>query len=235
MYGFQHVKSSAYHPQSQGQIERLNGTIKRDLEKYMIAHATKVYIDQLKFSVYSYNTSFHTTIKTTPMLCHRGKKSQLNLLYETVSSNISKAAEKMVSDSKRRAKAFLEELNIGDYVRVNLHTKNKIKLGVIKLKSTKFANFSKEYFQVTDKGENKQGIEVYTLDIDSKRKIYYRNELLKVNVKDLKSTGRLERPDHSFGVKDTFDRESHLKNIHSRRSIEAPYSSSSFYKKRLAC
>ena len=104
MYNFKHIKSSAYHPQSQGQIERLNQIIKRSIQSYLLTYDTKNYIDNLKFIVYSYNTSIHTTTKATPMKIHRSKKSELNLLYENVAENIERNAKKMVEDSKKKAK-----------------------------------------------------------------------------------------------------------------------------------
>ena len=42
---------------------------------------------------------------------------------------------------------MLEEINVGDYVRIDKRTKDKVKLGLIKIKSSKPSNFSKEYYK----------------------------------------------------------------------------------------
>ena len=55
---------------------------------------------------------------------------------------------------------------MGDYVRIDKRTKDKVKMGLIKIKSSRVSNYTKEYYKVTSVNENKSGVEVYTLDID---------------------------------------------------------------------
>lgn len=55
-----------YTPQKNGQIERVNGTIKRMIFQYMTNRSSRRYIDALPSLVQNYNESVHSTSKLTP-------------------------------------------------------------------------------------------------------------------------------------------------------------------------
>lgn len=62
------------HPQSQGQVERLNQTICRSLQKHLYESNTKRWIGILDKVIYNYNISIHSATKKSPFeLFHRRK------------------------------------------------------------------------------------------------------------------------------------------------------------------
>mgnify|MGYP000095936647 CR=1 FL=1 len=84
----------AYTPQSQGQIERFNGTLKQKLFRYMTQQGIKRYIDILPDLIDSYNRSKHTTTGYAPVE-----------LVDTADREVLKAARKGI---KRQAKKMTE-------------------------------------------------------------------------------------------------------------------------------
>ncbi len=76
------------HPQSQGQVERLNQTIKRFLSKCLAFSDKKRWIDSLDEVVYSYNKSFHRAINTSPF----------NVFLGTKGYNVNEEASKLEYD-----------------------------------------------------------------------------------------------------------------------------------------
>ncbi|XP_019158364.1 PREDICTED: uncharacterized protein LOC109155092 [Ipomoea nil] len=57
--------SSAYHPQSDGQMEVVNRTIEMYLRCLVSSYPNR-WVDTLPWAEYCYNTSFHSSLKTTP-------------------------------------------------------------------------------------------------------------------------------------------------------------------------
>lgn len=64
--GIKHITGPTYTPQSQGQVMRTNGTLKRLLYATMTTANTKRWIDLLPKCVSNHNNTLHTTIKTKP-------------------------------------------------------------------------------------------------------------------------------------------------------------------------
>lgn len=78
-----HVKlniSSAYHPQSDGQTEIVNKCLESYL-RCMTGEKPKDWVHWLNLAEYWYNTSFHTTINTTPYEVLYGHTPPLLILY----------------------------------------------------------------------------------------------------------------------------------------------------------
>jgi len=65
------ILSSAYHPQTDGQSERVNQCLEQFLRCYS-NYAQDDWIDLLHFAEFTYNNSFHTAIKTTPFFANYG-------------------------------------------------------------------------------------------------------------------------------------------------------------------
>lgn len=66
-YSFQQLFSSAYHPQSQGLVERFNQTLKGLIHKYMTNAHTQVWAAVLPKLLENYNNSIHSTTGFKPI------------------------------------------------------------------------------------------------------------------------------------------------------------------------
>jgi transposase InsO family protein len=186
-WNINHKTSLPYHPQSQGQIERFNGTLKRTIFKYLTDYESKRYIDNLQFLVYSYNTSIHNTTKRTPFEIHRKQFQSFKILDNMVLDNLQKNALKMIENSLKQQNAQQEPLEEGDDVRIGVMflKSGRKKIGKVNKKS--LLHYTKEIYKVIEV-EEKDGLELFTLNIDltdeADRK-FYRHQLLKVNTQDL--------------------------------------------------
>ncbi|EOY29075.1 Uncharacterized protein TCM_030492 [Theobroma cacao] len=130
--------SSAYHPQSDGQTTVVNRTVEMYLRCFTSAHPTK-WMDLLSWAEYSYNTSFHSSLQTTPFEAVYGQPppcllsycpgiSKLDVVDQALQSpdmilkslrqNLSYAQHKMktIYDSKHRNIEF----QVGDRVLLRL-------------------------------------------------------------------------------------------------------------------
>jgi len=213
-WNIQHKTSLPFKPQSQGQVERLNFTIKKTIFKYLTDYNSKRYIDNLQFLVYSYNTSIHNTTKKTPFEIHRKKYESFKILDNMVLDNLQKNALKMIENSLKQQQGQEEPLEEGDNVRVGVMflKSGRKKIGKVNKKS--LLHYTKEIYKVIEV-EEKDGLELFTLNIDltdeADRK-FYRHQLLKVNTQDLvKSKNKNDKDDFNFNQK--FDTEKHISNL----------------------
>jgi hypothetical protein len=60
-----HKFSTPYHPQTNGLVENLNGTLINILRKLSLNHPTR-WDDWISTALYAYRTKIHTTLKYTP-------------------------------------------------------------------------------------------------------------------------------------------------------------------------
>ena len=212
-WNIQHKTSLPYHPQSQGQIDRFNGTIKRTIFKYLTDYNSKRYIDNLHFLVYSYNTSTHNTTKRSPFEIFRKKHEQFKILDNMVLDNLQKNAMKMIENSLKTQQAQEEPLEVGDEVRVGVVflKAGRKKIGGVNKKS--LLKYTKEIYTIV-KIEVKEDLELFTLniDLDGEKTTYYRHQLLKINTQDLvKTKNKNDKDDLNFG--ENFDTELHISNL----------------------
>jgi len=63
--GIEHRLSTAYHPQSQGQVENLNGWLETYLQMF-IGHRQDDWVDHLHTAQFAWNNHYHASIGTTP-------------------------------------------------------------------------------------------------------------------------------------------------------------------------
>ncbi|KAK1433127.1 hypothetical protein QVD17_10033 [Tagetes erecta] len=97
-YGVTHRLSTAYHPQTSGQVENANRGIKRILEKTVGANR-KDWSDKLDDALWAFRTAYKTPIGTTPFRMIYGKTCHLPVELEhraywalkTVNLDLSKA------------------------------------------------------------------------------------------------------------------------------------------------
>jgi len=181
--------SQPYHPQSQGQIERLNGSLKESIYSYLSEYKTKIYVDVLPKLVYAYNTSEHASTKQKPFDVHRARPAKSILLSSLVADRLKVKADKMIDDSIKGKNGRQEPLRVGDTVRIaSLALAKNRKLN---LQKVRISRYTKEIYTVTSR-KVKDGVEHFKVDKEFPGKEnFYRHELLKVNLDaDFKPSGQ---------------------------------------------
>jgi len=107
LLGIQTKLSTAYHPQTDGQIERIN----QELEQYLrvfIDHRQEQWPDWLGMVEFAYNNKIHTATKTSPFKANYGQ--DLRMGFEGRRKRKYEAAEKFIEKMKKiqkEAKAAL--------------------------------------------------------------------------------------------------------------------------------
>jgi hypothetical protein len=146
--------SSAYHPQTDGQTEVVNRTMEMYLRCFTSSQP-KEWCKWLAWAEYSYNTSWHTTLKTTPFAAVYGRDPPTLLTYipgtarvevverelmtrdqvlRELRENMKLAQERMkkVYDGKHREEEFEEGewvfLKLHPYKQVSVHLRRSAKL-----------------------------------------------------------------------------------------------------------
>jgi hypothetical protein len=108
-YSIKHLTSKAYTPQSQGIVERFNGTIKRLIAKNQEITGKKTWIADLPTLINNYNNSIHDITKATP------DNVQINdVEVKKKLQNVKTSAVQM------RMRKIEEILDVGSKVRVKL-------------------------------------------------------------------------------------------------------------------
>ena len=158
--GIKHIRSKEYTPQSQGKVERFNGTLKRLIIQNMSVNDNFLWVQELPKLLDNYNNTVNRITKINP--------NDVEGNEEKVISNNSKAQIRNVE---------VERFRVGDRVRVAL------KKGKLDKKSVN--NFTKEIYTVYKVIKSKKDfiLESYKL-IDSEndliRGVYNSTELVYV-------------------------------------------------------
>lgn len=109
-HDIKHLRSLSHTPQSQGQVEKAGGTIKKLIFAYFTQHGTKTYVDVLPDLVQNINNTRQTTTKQAPNVVLSAKPA----VQREVNQNIQRAASNR--DTNRHV--FAEVIKVGDKVRV---------------------------------------------------------------------------------------------------------------------
>nr|GEU38105.1 reverse transcriptase domain-containing protein [Tanacetum cinerariifolium] len=80
-YGVTHRLSTAYHPQTSGQVEVTNRGLKRILER-TVGENSALWSDKLEDALWAFRTAFKTSIGYTPYRLVYGKACHLPLELE---------------------------------------------------------------------------------------------------------------------------------------------------------
>ena len=124
-FGNKQVLSLAGKPQSNGQVERFNATIKGLIRKAMITQRTRDWVRLLPVLVKNYNEARQETTKMTPNEAHTSTNT--NIIYSRIKDNASAIAEPPkfnVGDTVRLRKTILD--NTGTLWTKDLYTISKV-------------------------------------------------------------------------------------------------------------
>jgi hypothetical protein len=141
-----HIKNAAYHPQTNGQTERLNKTVTEMIRKY-IENGFEKWEHILGPVAFAYNHSTHSSNSETPYFLNHGRnpvmpidqfllslpsaivtpsdyKSQimrrLHEVFQIVKINLAQAREQQKIQYDKRVK--IAEFNVGDKVLLDMRT-----------------------------------------------------------------------------------------------------------------
>lgn len=135
--GVEHKLTSAYHPQSNGIDERLNGTLMRILRAYVDKFQEK-WDEHLKWSLYVYNTTVHESTGYSPYQLLHGLDSRSplkpNAIPASNTADIQQTRDTLKADAAERIKQSQaiqkkyydrrhqkQDLHIGQLVYIRVH------------------------------------------------------------------------------------------------------------------
>jgi hypothetical protein len=112
--------STAYHPQSDGQTERVNKVLK-DLLRACVLTFDRNWESSLSYAEFSYNNIYQASIKVSPFEALYGWKCQTPLMWSNIGEKtlegpafVKEAEEKVVLIRKRLLEAQNRQKNYGD-------------------------------------------------------------------------------------------------------------------------
>jgi hypothetical protein len=206
--------SLPYKPQSQGAVEKFNGTLKNYMFRFLTDHQSKRYVDNLQIFVYSYNTTQHGTTKKTPFEIHFKRHESFKMLENMVHKNITDNAQKMIENSLKNQAAMQDPLELGDKVRVGLLFLKEGRRRNHAIQKKNKQHWSSEVYEIVDI-KNDNDLISYKIDIplkDEEHRFFYRHQLLKIYPENMIKRRNIENKfDYNFGEK--FDSELHIKTL----------------------
>lgn len=123
-----HIRGIAGRPQSQGIVERFNGTLKSLIYENMLVTKSKRWVNDLDLIMRAYNSTMHDTIKTTPNEANNDDEQRA-----AVTARIRQTA-------KVSGRADPDDIQVGDRVR------RKVFKGKLEKGST--INWSRTFYKV---------------------------------------------------------------------------------------
>lgn len=183
-YNVQQIFSLPYKPQSQGQVERFNSTLKSKIYSYMNDKSTQKYVDALPKIVFSYNNTVHSTIKQTPFQVHRGLSAKLSLLHKSVYKAIQTKATNMIDSSHKKLSKDMERLDVGNSVRIATAALKQFRKKQQFAKALKHPKWTPYVYKVKQVKKDEKQNELFKLEMEDKDpddRWYFRYELLKTS------------------------------------------------------
>ncbi|PTQ27291.1 hypothetical protein MARPO_0207s0002 [Marchantia polymorpha] len=105
-----HRKTTPYHPQTNGQIERVNGTLVSILRKTVV-DSKRDWDTKLTAALWAYRTTFKVTTQATPFSLVYGLEATLPIEFEVESLRVAVQSRLTNSQSLRNRLTTLEELD----------------------------------------------------------------------------------------------------------------------------
>jgi hypothetical protein len=154
--GIKQIFSLPYTPQSNGQVERFNQTLKRQLRMILISQGTKDWNTYIQQVCDNYNNSVQNTTKRTP--------DSITEAEPAVKENITKSVLK-------NKKLVNPTMKVGDKVRI------------VEQDEDTGVNWSKAIYTIVQVNKPKSNISypTYKIDKPNNKKMFYQNDLLLVN------------------------------------------------------
>ena len=192
--------SDPYMPQTQGAIERFNGTLKRMIFSYFTIYTKNIWIDILAKLTENYNSSIHSITNSLPK---NAQYKPQKILHQLQTS----AFNKLQTEPK------LSLLQLGDSVRISLQTTAEYRKDIFRKKY--LVQWSKELFVIaTIIPASNFNTTKYTL-FDSfgvhKTKKYSRYQLQYIDKSKL-ILNEINRPNYNKILLPNFQNKSHILN-----------------------
>ena len=162
--GVKRYYSKPYSPLSV--IERHNGIIRKNLNKFMNIYKTKVWVDILQHVVNNVNDTIYQNIKTREFLFNLKNRKEINSYYDIMLEHAQKRL-------KKKTFKFKNILKVGDEVRLSL---KKEKQEMTKEGSENV--WSSRIYHIKKIIKTNRGIDRYILD-EKPGHMYHRTQLLK--------------------------------------------------------
>ena len=105
-----HRKTTPYHPQTNGQTERVNGILISILRK-TVMDSKREWYKKLTAALWAYRTTFKVTTQATPFSLVYGLETTLPIKYEVESLRVAIGSRLTGSQSLKNRLTNLEELN----------------------------------------------------------------------------------------------------------------------------
>ena len=159
------VFSLPHKPQSNGNIERVNGILKRLLFMYMKKTGKKDWVSILPKMIDNYNHTIHKTTKKTPIQCQEEWLKNNKDATKATKANIEKAVFKNKEVDYRVLKK-------GQRVRLRLGELDKKKYQ---------QNWTTKIFKITKVHKPRSKVSTIYYSISGKNKRFYNNDLLPIS------------------------------------------------------
>jgi hypothetical protein len=145
--------STPYHPQANGQVERVNGILKDIISKYSNASGSEDWDNFLSLAVFSYNTSVHSLTGFTPFYLLHGREARSlfdnNLPDITLPKDLNKKHIDYAKELVERLKSANGMTKEHIHNRLSLYNKPKVVLESLQLSRDKLFNV-KPRFNIND-------------------------------------------------------------------------------------
>ncbi|WVZ64272.1 hypothetical protein U9M48_013820 [Paspalum notatum var. saurae] len=110
------IHSSAYHPQTSGQVERVNQIVEDMLRACALTYSTK-WDECLPLAEFAYNNSYQKSLNMAPFEALYGRRSEEQVKF--IQSNLKSAQSRQKSYSDRRRRPLVFEKGDHVYLRVS--------------------------------------------------------------------------------------------------------------------